>query len=101
MVAREAGRLRQAAEESLAVQGDVLCLAVDDPPCLDDLPAVRGPDGLVTQAYSQDGHRACEALDGLHADPGLLGPPGSRGYDDPRRLHGDDLIHGDLVIAVH
>ncbi len=67
----------------------------------DDTSAERLADGLMPEAYAEDGNFARETLHQRHRDACFVGCARARRDDDPLRPPGIDLLQVDRVVAMH
>ena len=69
-------------------------LAVHQPGCTHHVATERGPDRLVAQANTEDGHLTGKVANEWDADPGFLGGARSRRkHNTVRRFRVVDLFH--------
>src|SRR6185312_9598394 len=76
-------------------------LAVHQARRLDDSAAEGGSNGLMSQAYAQDGNFSGEVLHQWNANAGFLWSARAGRKQDTFRCHRLDVLHCDLVIAAN
>jgi len=101
MVARGGEGIGQLAENILVVVMDLAGFAVKKFWSADNLAAKRHANGLMTEADAEDGKFSGEALDQLDRNARLLRGAGAGRDDDALRLTANNLLHSDLVVAMH
>ena len=95
-------QLKQTGIHSLRVVTQRRSLAVQDLAALADLTSKGREDALLAHANPEHGNPAGEVPDRIDADPGVYFRGAGSGTDDELGgIEGDELVEGDLVVAVH
>ena len=99
VVTRGGHRVRNILEDGFAIMPDVADFAVHDFRGADHLPAQRRANGLMSQAYAQNGAFSREMPHYIHADTSLLRRAGARRNQDVVRRHALDILSRDLIVT--
>src|SRR5262245_14078709 len=100
MVARGREVLRNAGEDAFAGVMHLRQFAVHQGRRTHDATAINLTDGLVAEAAAEDRHARPGVFDQLEANPGAVGIARSGRKHDRLGSFRQDLIHGDLVVAI-